>query len=45
MERFHGFDPIDAYILLNLVGRVSVGQVIDPAFYACVAMVDREYIE
>jgi len=45
MERFYGFDSIDAYILLNLVGRVSVGQVIDPSFYACVAMVDREYID
>jgi acetamidase/formamidase len=45
MERYYGFDPLDAYILLNLVGRVSVGQVVDPAYYACVAMIDRRFVE
>ncbi len=44
MEKFYGFDRLDAYQLLNLVGKVTVGQVVEP-LYSCVARIDRRYLE
>lgn len=41
---FHGFTTLDAYRLLGQVGRLTVGNMIDP-FYSVVASVSREYVE
>ncbi len=43
MERFYGFDKLDAYQLLNLVGKVTLGQLAE--FYSCVVKIDRKYLE
>jgi acetamidase/formamidase len=46
IERMHahyGFDRLDAYQLLNLVGKVTVGQVLAP-LYTCVAKIERRYL-
>ncbi|UCF96241.1 MAG: acetamidase/formamidase family protein [Spirochaetaceae bacterium] len=43
MHAYYGFDKLDAYQLLNLVGRVTVGQVLEP-LYTCVAKIDRKYL-
>lgn len=40
----HGFAPIEAYQLLSQVGRLDVGNMIDP-FYSVLARVDREFVE
>jgi amidase len=40
---FHGFTTLDAYRLLGQVGRLTVGNMIDP-FYSVVASVSREYL-
>ena len=40
----YGFTKLEAYELLGLVGRLQVGNMIDP-FYSVVASVGREYVE
>ena len=40
---FHGFTTLEAYRLLGQVGRLTVGNMIDP-FYSMVASVSREYL-
>lgn len=40
---YHGFGKLDAYRLLGQVGRLTVGNMIDP-FYSMVASVSREYL-
>ena len=42
--KFQGFTKLDAYELLGQVGRLRVGNMIDP-FYSVLASVDRVYIE
>ena len=42
--RFHGFRQTEAYELLGQVGRLQVGNMIDP-FYSVLAWVERRYIE
>lgn len=44
LARHHGFTEIGAYQLLGQVGRVQVGNMIDP-FYSALAYVDRRYLE
>jgi acetamidase/formamidase len=39
----YGFTQAEAYQLLGQVGRLQVGNMIDP-FYSALAMVDREYL-
>ncbi len=43
MERYYGFDKLDAYQLLNLVGKVRIGQVCESE-YSCVVKIDRSYL-
>jgi acetamidase/formamidase len=43
MHGYYGFERLDAYQLLNLVGKVTVGQVLEP-LYTCVAKIDRKYL-
>ena len=43
MERDHGFRREEAYELLSLVGRLVVGNMIDP-FYSVMAAVERRYL-
>lgn len=43
LVRFHGFTTLEAYRLLGQVGRLQVGNMIDP-FYSVVASVPREYL-
>ncbi len=43
MERYYGFDKLDAYQLLNLVGKVRIGQVCESE-YSCVVKIDRKYL-
>lgn len=40
---FHGFTKLAAYELLGLVGRLQVGNMIDP-FYSVVASIPRKYV-
>jgi len=40
----HGFSTLDAYRLLGQVGRLQVGNMIDP-FYSVLASIRREYVE
>jgi amidase len=42
--KFQGFTKLDAYELLGQVGRLRVGNMIDP-FYSVLASVDRAYVE
>lgn len=44
MVKYYGFDKIDAYQLLNLVGKVTVGQVLDQT-YSCVVKIRREFLK
>ncbi|HSJ28428.1 MAG TPA: acetamidase/formamidase family protein, partial [Acidimicrobiia bacterium] len=44
LVRHHGFALLDAYQLLGQVGRLQVGNMIDP-FYSVTASVDRRYLE
>jgi amidase len=44
LTEFHGFTILEAYELLGQVGRLQVGNMIDP-FYSVVASVAREHIE
>ena len=43
LERFHGYRRSEAYELLSLVGRLEVGNMIDP-FYSVLASVDRRFL-
>jgi len=43
LSRHYGFGQRDAYMLLGQVGRIRVGNMIDP-FYSVLASVDRSYI-
>ncbi|HSJ85027.1 MAG TPA: hypothetical protein VLA91_14585 [Acidimicrobiia bacterium] len=40
----HGFSTLQAYELLGQVGRLQIGNMIDP-FYSVVASVGREFLE
>jgi amidase len=44
LQRAHGFAVADAYQLLGQVGRLRVGNMIDP-FYSVLATVERRYLE
>jgi hypothetical protein len=44
LHRGHGFTVADAYQLLGQVGRLRVGNMIDP-FYSALATVERRYLE
>ena len=44
LVRFHGFTQSEAYQLLGQVGRLQVGNMIDP-FYSVLAMIDRSFLE
>jgi amidase len=44
MVRFHKFREIDAYTLLGQVGRLQVGNMIDP-FYSVLATIERRYLD
>lgn len=44
LVRFHSFTESDAYMLLGQVGRVQVGNMIDP-FYSALTYVERRYVE
>jgi acetamidase/formamidase len=44
LVRGHGFTETHAYELLGQVGRLQVGNMIDP-FYSVLASVDREYLD
>ncbi len=43
LERFYGFGHAEAYELLSLVGRLEIGNMIDP-FYSIRASVDLHYL-
>lgn len=43
LERFHGYRRHEAYELLSAVGRLDVGNMIDP-FYSVLASVERRYL-
>jgi len=43
LERFHGYRRSEAYELLSLVGRLEIGNMIDP-FYSVLASVDRRFL-
>jgi acetamidase/formamidase len=43
LVRFHGHTRTEAYELLSLVGRLEVGNMIDP-FYSVMASVERRYL-
>ena len=42
--RGYGFTQLDAYQLLGQVGRLRVGNMIDP-FYSVLATVERRYLD
>jgi acetamidase/formamidase len=44
LVRYRGFSNLEAYELLGQVGRLRVGNMIDP-FYSVVASIDRTYVE
>ena len=44
LVRFHRFQKREAYELLGQVGRVQVGNMIDP-FYSAMVSIDRRYLE
>jgi len=43
LERFHAFSRTEAYELLSAVGRLDVGNMIDP-FYSVMASIERRYL-
>jgi acetamidase/formamidase len=43
LERYHGFSRLGAYTLLGQVGRVQIGNMLDP-FYSCLVTIDRRYL-
>lgn len=44
LVRFHNFTQSEAYLLLGQVGRLRIGNMIDP-FYSVLATVDRRFVE
>lgn len=44
LQRYYGFSREGAYTLLGQVGRIQVGNLIDP-FYSCLVRLDRKYLE
>ena len=44
LERHHGFSERAAYQLLGQVGRVRIGNMIDP-FYSVLVTVERRYLD
>jgi amidase len=44
LVRAYGFEQREAYELLSLVGRLDVGNMIDP-FYSVMASIERRYLE
>jgi acetamidase/formamidase len=44
LRRGHGFSRADAYHLLGQVGRLRVGNMLDP-FFSVLATVERRYLE
>jgi hypothetical protein len=40
----HGFSTLEAYELLGQVGRLQIGNMIDP-FYSVVASLGRQYVQ
>ena len=44
MVKYYGFDALDAYQLLNLVGRVRIGQ-LGGDMNSCVVKIARKYLE
>jgi len=42
LTRYHGLGVREAYMLLGQVGRLRVGNMIDP-FYSRLASIDRSY--
>lgn len=44
MVRFHGFTMEDAYSLICQVGRVRIGQIVDPLYSAAVT-IERRYLD
>jgi acetamidase/formamidase len=43
LERYHGFTREGAYTLLGQVGRVRIGNMVDP-FYSCLVTLPRRYL-
>lgn len=43
LQHFHGFTREGAYALLGQVGRVRIGNMIDP-FFSCLVTISREYL-
>lgn len=43
LRRYHGYGREAAYILLGQVGRVRIGNMIDP-FYSCLVSIPRKYL-
>lgn len=43
LNRGHGLTMLDAYRLLGQVGRLQIGNMIDP-FYSALASIDRQYV-
>jgi len=43
LHRFHGIGVREAYMLLGQVGKLRIGNMIDP-FYSVLASIDRRYI-
>lgn len=44
LHRFHGFSVAEAYTLLGQVGRLRIGNMIDP-FYSVCASVERQFVD
>jgi hypothetical protein len=44
LQRSCGFSREGAYMLLGQVGRVQVGNMIDP-FYSCLVEIEKKYLE
>lgn len=44
MVNYYGFEKLDAYQLLNLVGRVRIGQVLSNS-NSCVVKIEKKYLK
>jgi amidase len=44
LHRGHGFSRLEAYQLLGQIGRLRVGNMIDP-FFSVLATVERRYLD
>ena len=45
MEKFYGFDLLEAYQLVSCVGEVRVNQGIDPSWYCCTAKIMKRFLQ